>query len=66
MSNHEDATESGGLCCAVRFIGGTLKRHTSSGAVNRGFCGDCGSPIAAQHADRAYAANWVGTLDDAA
>ena len=66
MSNHEDASEGGWLCCAIRFVGDTLKWHRSSGALNRGFCGDCGSPIAAQRADCACAANWVGTLNAAA
>ncbi len=47
-----------------RFIQGSLKWHKSDSA-QRGFCVDCGSPIAFQRNgfEDDYFAIWVGTLD---
>ena len=50
----------------LRFLTGELTWFQSSPTVRRGFCGRCGSPIAAQHEDRSYTAIWLGTLDDPA
>ena len=43
---------------------GELTLYQSSKTLQRGFCGSCGSPILAQHADRDYTAVWLGTFDD--
>ncbi len=41
-----------------------LTLYQSSPTLQRGFCGACGTPLIAQHADRDYTAVWLGTLDD--
>lgn len=46
-----------------RFIKDQPKWFQSSGNVQRGFCPECGSPVAYQHASTRHIAIWMGTLD---
>ena len=45
------------------FVSGEPAWYRSSNSVTRGFCGQCGSPIAWQRDDRDYLVIWIGTLD---
>jgi len=47
-----------------RFVSQEPHWYKSSEAVKRGFCTNCGSPIAYQHRDVEHIAIWVGTLDE--
>ena len=46
-----------------RFVSGKPVWYRSSDLVQRGFCGDCGSPIAYQRIDADFLVIWIGTLD---
>ena len=48
----------------VAFTAGGPLWHHSSEHVRRGFCGQCGSPIAYQRLDTGNWAIWTGTLDE--
>ena len=47
----------------LQVVKGQPKSFQSSATLARLFCGDCGSPLFAQHSDRDYAAVWIGTFD---
>ena len=42
---------------ALRWVGGAPRLHRSSAAVERGFCGQCGTQLTYQHDD------WRGEID---
>jgi hypothetical protein len=48
----------------VRFISKEPTWYTSSDIVKRGFCAECGSPIAYQRNDSDVFVIWIGTLDE--
>ena len=48
---------------ALHVVKGDPKSFQSSATLARLFCGDCGSPLFAQHSDRDYTAVWIGTFD---
>jgi hypothetical protein len=47
-----------------RFISGEPAWYESSETAKRGFCMNCGSPIAFQSKRADHVAIWLGTLDD--
>ena len=47
-----------------RFLTHEPRWYVSSGSVKRGFCEQCGSPIAYQHRDTQHISIWMGTLDE--
>ena len=50
----------------VRFISKEPAWFSSSDIVKRGFCAECGSPIAYQRNDSDVFVIWIGTLDEPA
>jgi hypothetical protein len=47
---------------AFRFVKGEPKWYQGS-IANRGFCSDCGSPVAFQNREAEHITIWVGSLD---
>ena len=47
---------------ALIWTRGSLKRFRSSNQVNRGFCGDCGTPLTYEYSDK-HVSLAIGTLD---